>query len=828
MRQVLQDLKTGKTEVVEVPCPAPRAGHLLIETRVSLVSAGTERMLVDFGKAGYLQKARQQPDKVRQVIEKIRTDGLGPTLEAVRAKLDQPIPLGYCNVGTVVRAESSKLKAQSDPQITQICADGGRGEEDHPLTFSPSKFKPGDRVASNGPHAEVVRVPVNLCAKVPDGVTDEEAVFTVLGAIGLQGVRLAQPTLGECFVVTGLGLIGLLTVQILKANGCRVLGVDVDSGKCELAREFGAEAVDLSRGEDPAAAGTAFSQDRGVDGVLICAATKSSDPVHQAAQMCRKRGRIVLVGVTGLELSRDDFYKKELSFQVSCSYGPGRYDPEYEEKGQDYPIGHVRWTEQRNFEAVLGLMAEGKLNVKPLITHRFSIEEAEKAYGLIGGGGERYLGIVLEYGEAESSKLKAESAGGTTDERRLTQIEDVSRKDAKAQSNPQISQITQISQKIQGRKPSSDLGPRTSVSIGFIGAGNYASRVLIPAFKAAGAQLHTLVTSGGVSAAIHGKKAGFAYASTDVEGMLADQSVNTVVIATQHNTHARFVIEALKAGKHVFVEKPLCLNLNELGEIQTAQSSKLKADPQITPVKRGQEGFTGQAQIYADVEAESSKLKAERGGAHSDLELPTSDLRPLTSDLCLLMVGFNRRFAPQIVKMKELLGTVKGPKSFVMTVNAGAIPGDHWTQDKEVGGGRIIGEACHFIDLLRFLAGSPIVSHGRSAMGSEHGDTVSIQLEFENGSIGTVHYFANGSKAFPKERLEVFCAGRVLQLDNFRKMTGYGWPGFKKMNLWKQDKGQEACVAAFLNAVRNGGPPPIPFNEIMEVSRTTIQLGSQP
>jgi len=792
MRQIVQNLKTGQTILEDVPAPGARPGHLLIRTSRSLVSAGTERMLVDFGKAGYLQKARQQPDKVRQVLQKIRTDGLGPTLEAVRAKLDQPIPLGYCNVGTVVQAESSKLEAQSDPHPDEIGKQGfhgagitpvkqeqtgftgqaqitrtGESLPSHPLTFSPSIFRAGDRVVSNGAHAEVVRVAGNLCARVPDGVADEEAVFTVLGAIGLQGVRLAQPTLGECFVVVGLGLIGLLTVQILKANGCRVLGVDVDSGKCELARQFGAEAVDLSRGEDPVRAGMAFSRERGVDGVLITASTKSSDPVHQAAQMCRKRGRIVLVGVTGLELSRDDFYKKELSFQVSCSYGPGRYDAEYEEKGHDYPIGYVRWTEQRNFEAVLGLMAEGKLDVKPLITHRFSIEEAEKAYGLIGGGGERYLGVLLHY----------QGSGGRSQE--------AGKKDADKRG------CTRISRTVQIKEPTPDPRSQTPI-VSFIGAGNYASRVLIPAFKAAGAELHTLVTSGGVSAAVHGRKAGFAYASTDVEGMFANGEINTVVIATQHNTHARFVIEALKAGKHVFVEKPLCLNLNELDEIQAALGVRREA--------------------------------LGTGNLPSDLG-PSSDLQPPTSNLQQLMLGFNRRFAPQIVKMKELLGTVRGPKSFVMTVNAGEIPGDHWTQDREVGGGRIIGEACHFIDLLRFLAGSPIVSHGRSAMGSENGDTVSIQLEFQDGSIGTVHYFANGSKAFPKERLEVFCAGRVLQLDNFRKMTGFGWPGFRKMTLWRQDKGQEACVGAFLKAVQKGGPPPIPIDEIMEVSRTTIQLG---
>src|SRR5690606_31003850 len=347
MKQVLQSLKSGETRLEDVPVPRVHRGAVQVRSTVSLVSAGTERMLVDFGKAGWISKARQQPDKVRMVLDKIRTDGLAATLEAVQSKLDQPLPLGYCNVGVV--------------------AEVGKGAEE---------FAVGDRVVSNGKHAEVVVVPKNLCARIPDNVSDEEAAFTVLAAIGLQGIRLVNPTLGACVVVTGLGLIGLLTVQMLRAQGCRVLGMDFDPERLAMARRFGAETVDLSRGEDPLAVAVAFSRGRGVDAVLITASTKSSEPVSQAAKMCRKRGRIVLVGVTGLELSRADFYEKELSFQVSCSYGPGRYDPAYEEGGQDYPVGFVRWTEQRNFEAVLDLMSSGRLDVKPLITHRFPLDQA--------------------------------------------------------------------------------------------------------------------------------------------------------------------------------------------------------------------------------------------------------------------------------------------------------------------------------------------------------------------------------------------------------------------------------------------------------------------
>ena len=702
MKQILQSLKTGVTEVFDVPCPVAKSGQLLIRTSATLVSTGTERMLADFGKASYLDKARQQPDKVKQVLDKIKTDGLIPTLDAVRSKLDQPLPLGYCNAGVVLES-------------------GVEG------------FEPGDRVVSNGSHAEVVRVPKNLCARIPDEVDDESAAFTVLGAIGLQGIRLIAPTLGESIVIFGLGLIGLMCVQMLRANGCRVLGVDLDSRRCDLARRFGAEAVDLSRGEDPIAVAQAFSRGRGVDGVLVAASTQSDEVIHRAAEMCRKRGRIVLVGVVGLNLRRDDFLKKELSFQVSASYGPGRYDPLYEERGQDYPVGFVRWTAQRNFEAVLDMMADGRLDVKPLVSHRFPIERAGEAYALVGGAGPS-LGILLQYPTAEERPDAVLREGSV----RL---------------------------------------PRTSVAAGgatvaFIGAGNYATAILIPAFRNAGARLKTIASNGGVSGLHAGRKFGFEEATTDTDSVLADPEVNAVVIATRHDSHARLVCEALRAGKHVFVEKPLALTLNELNEIDILYSS-----------------------------------------------LPTPH-----SSLPLLMVGFNRRFAPHVHKTKSSLGTATGPRSFIMTVNAGAIPAERWTQDREVGGGRIIGEACHFIDLLRFLAGAPIVGHDVQQLGTHTKDTVTINLRFNDGSIGTIHYFANGSKVFPKERLEVFAGGRVLQLNNFRNLTGFGWPGFNKMSLWRQDKGQKACVKAFVDAVRGGGPAPIPLEEILEVSRISIEL----
>jgi len=656
-----------------------------------------------------LEKARQQPDKVRQVLDKVRTDGVVTTLEAVRAKLDEPMPMGYCNVGT----------------ITEV----GRGVE---------SLQVGDRVASNGKHAEVIVVPKNLCARVPDGVSDEAASFTVIGAIAMQGVRLAALSLGEAVVVTGLGLIGLMTVQLLRAQGCRVLGLDFEADKLDLARRFGAEVVDLATGADPVAAAMEFSRGRGIDAVIITASTKSDEPMHQAAQMCRQRGRIILVGVTGLALSRADFYEKELTFQVSCSYGPGRYDPQYEIAGHDYPVGFVRWTEQRNFEAVLDMLADGRLDVVPLISHRFAFERAADAYKLIV---ERKpcLGIVLEY------------AGdfGARDERKSRTV------------------------RFEDPSAAADTVPASAVTIAVIGSGNHASRVLIPAFRETPADLRVVASSNGLTAATAARRNGIALATTDAALVILDSAVNTVVVATRHDSHARYVCEALRAGKHVFVEKPLAITRDEVGAIQ---------------------------QTYAHAQTHRGTVP-------------------------LLMVGFNRRFAPQIVTIRTLLSRAREPKAFVLTVNAGAIPAQHWTQDRVIGGGRILGEGCHFIDLLRHLAGCRITRLRAAGMGGGsdvRGDKVNLMLEFEDGSIGTIHYLANGHRSFPKERLEVYCGGAILQLENFRRLRSFGWPRFSGNSLWRQDKGQRQCVAAFVHAIASGGPSPIPFNELVEVAEATL------
>ena len=704
MKQILQSLKRGATEVTEVPCPGGRRGRVLIRTTRSLVSAGTERMLVEFGKANLIEKARQQPDKVRAVLDKIGTDGVMPTMEAVFSKLDSPLPLGYCNVG--------------------IVDDVGEGV---------TGFSVGDRVVSNGAHAELVSVPSTLCAKIPTQVDDDAAVFAVLGAVGLQGIRLAQPTLGETVVVSGLGLIGLLTVQLLRAQGCRVLGIDFDSRKLALAAEFGAEVVDLSKGADPVAAAQLFSRGRGVDAVLITASTQSSEPIHQAAHMCRKRGRIVQIGVTGLELSRADFYEKELSFQVSCSYGPGRYDTRYEDQAQDYPFGYVRWTAQRNFEAVLDMIAAGKLDVTPLITHRFALDAASDAYDLVTSKEREYLGVLIDYPVSE-----------------------------RVDRNSTISVPRSVSAEVK-KTP-------TDVVVGVIGAGNYSGRTLMPALAKTNATLQVVASAGGLSATHFAKKYRFAEATTDLERLWSDECINTIVIATRHDSHAQLVCKALEAGKNVFVEKPLALNNEQLEQIEA---------------------------VYEN-----------RGG--------------------YLCVGFNRRFAPLVRRTVEHINTRSGPLVVNITVNAGELPESHWTRDPAIGGGRILGEACHFIDLARFLVGNPIESlevTTASSASTRHEDISMLQLGFEDGSVASIHYLSNGHRRFPKERVELFWDSKVICIDNFRKLRGWGVSSSPTWGFTRQNKGHALLMSTFAAAIRDGAPAPIPMSELFEVSRWSIEAG---
>lgn len=649
MRQIIQDMKSGQTILEEVPVPQVKSGSVLIKTSCSLVSLGTERMLVEFGKASLIDKARQQPDKVKQVLDKIKTDGVQPTIEAVFNKLGHPLPLGYCNSGTVVAI--------------------GNGV---------TEFKVGDRVASNGQHAEYVCVPKNLVAKIPENVSDEEAAFTVIGSIGLQGIRLINPQLGETVVVIGLGLIGLIAAQLLQANGCRVIGIDFDEEKVQLAREKNIIGINPTKGTDPVKYVLEETASYGADAILITASTKTDEVIHQAAEMSRKKGRIVLVGVIGLGLRRDDFYKKELSFQVSCSYGPGRYDDDYENRGIDYPLPFVRWTEKRNFETVLQAIAMGRIDVKSLITEEVKLDNYKEIYGDMRKHGS--IASIIKY--PSDSKMRT------------------------------VVEVTSLN--FTGTKG----------QIGIIGAGNFTSATMLPALTKSKACIRYIASAQGLSAKILAKKVGAKRATSDYHEILKDDVVDLVMITTRHNLHAPMVLDALYAGKHVFVEKPLCLNQKELGEIVTAYQM------------------------------------AQKNGV-------------------TLTVGFNRRFSSFAVKMKELAG--KGVKNIIATMNAGFIPSEVWVHDLKTGGGRIIGEACHFIDLCSFLTDSIVTSVCMNAMGEnpeENTDNASILLRYKDGSNAVINYFANGSKSYSKERVEIYTQEKTLVLDNWRELKGYGCKGF--------------------------------------------------
>ena len=691
MKQIIQDLKKGDTILEEVPVPRVKSGSVLIKTTRSLVSLGTERMLVDFGKANFLQKAKQQPDKVKMVLDKVKTDGLRPTLEAVFNKLGQPLPLGYCNVGEVVAV--------------------GKGVQE---------FSVGDRVASNGNHAEFVSVPKNLVAKIPDNVSDEDATFTVIGSIGLQGIRLLNPTFGETVVVVGLGLIGLVTAELLLANGCNVIGFDFDNEKIRIAKEKGITAINPSEGTDQVKFVESVTNGVGADGVIITASSKSNEIISQSAKMCRKRGRVVLVGVIGLDISRADFFEKEITFQVSCSYGPGRYDESYEQKGQDYPIGFVRWTEKRNFEAVLNAISRGTLNVQPLITDRIPLPEYQRIYGDMGNS--KSIAAILEYSSD-------------------TEI---------------VSSIEVNKKSFEGKKG----------VIGIIGAGNFTSSTMMPNLKKVGADVKYIASSGGLSSTIMAKKYGIANSTTNYQEMLEDENVDLVFITTQHNTHARMVAETANAGKSVFVEKPLAITEEELTEVIESYE---KNDINIS-------------------------------------------------------VGFNRRFAPLATQMKKALGNDDTPVNIIATMNAGFIPKDVWVHDMQLGGGRIIGEACHYIDLCSYLTGSKVISVCMNAMGknpAEDTDNASILLKYENGSTAVINYFSNGSKSYSKERVEVYSQERTMVMDNWRKLKFHGFKGASNSS-GKQDKGHFNQFQKLIDQHKKGGEPIIPFDSIVNTTKASF------
>ncbi|MFT5753326.1 MAG: putative dehydrogenase/threonine dehydrogenase-like Zn-dependent dehydrogenase [Flavobacterium sp.] len=689
MKQIIQSFKTGQTILEEVPAPQVAKGTVLIQTTHSLVSLGTERMLVEFGKSNLISKARQQPDKVKQVLDKIKTEGLMPTLEAVFNKLGEPLPLGYCNVGKVIAV--------------------GDGV---------SEFKVGDRVASNGQHAEFVSIPKNLVAHIPENVTNEQAAFTVIGSIGLQGIRLLKPTLGETIVVTGLGLIGLLTAQLLVANGCKVIGVDIDESKLTLAKQWGIITFNPRNG-DVVKFVEETTNGVGADGVIITASAKTDEIISQAAKMSRKRGRIILVGVIGLNLSRAEFYEKELSFQVSCSYGPGRYDENYENRGIDYPLPFVRWTEKRNFEAVLQSISSGKLKVNEMITEVIPLDDYMQIYGEIGSS--KSIASILKYNETEIVP-------------------------------PNTIQLKEAN--YSGQKG----------VIGIIGSGNFTKMTMLPALKGSGANYKYIASKGGVSGTAMAQKHGFSHSTTNVDDVLKDDEVDLVLITTRHNLHASMTVKSLEAGKHVFVEKPLALNSDELDAVIAAQQSSGKT----------------------------------------------------------VMVGFNRRFSPHAEKMKSLLGNAQ--MNVIATMNAGNIPANVWVHDMLVGGGRIIGEACHFIDLITYLTGSKVKAVCMNSMGinpEENTDNATILLKYENGSTGVINYFSNGSKSYSKERVEVYSQDRTLIMDNFRKTEGFGFKGFSKLKT-KLDKGHKNQFHKLISQTKKGGQALIPFEEIVNTTKASF------
>ncbi|MEJ0034108.1 MAG: bi-domain-containing oxidoreductase [Bacteroidota bacterium] len=690
MKQIIQDLQSGNTILADVPAPIVKRGAVLIRTQASLVSLGTEKMLVEFGKASLIDKARQQPDRVKQVLDKIKTDGLMPTLDAVFKKLGEPLPLGYCNAGEVI----------------------GVGED-------VSEFRIGDRVVSNGPHAEVVLVPKNLVAHIPENVSYEEGSFTVVSAIGLQGIRLINPTFGETVVVIGLGLIGLITSQLLKANGCRVIGYDFDESKVKLAASFGVAAFQSSAETDPVKIVLEHTKGIGADGVIITASTQSNEVISQAAQMSRKKGRVVLVGVIGLDIKRADFFEKELSFQVSCSYGPGRYDELYEQKGSDYPIGYVRWTEKRNFEAVLDALAGGTLHVKPLITEIVPLPDFNNIYSDIGKS--RSIASILKY-PAESSVASNTVA------------------------------IT----------PSSF--EKSKAVFGVIGAGNFTKMVIVPTMRKLDYAIKYIVSEKGLSASMLAKKYKVAFATSDYKEVLNDKEVNAVAITVRHNAHARLVIESLKAGKHVFVEKPLALTSEEVNEIESAYR-------------------------------ESGKT---------------------------LTVGFNRRFSPFAIKAKELLKG-SGPINVIANMNAGFIPANSWVHDLKVGGGRIVGEACHLVDLITYFSGSLVKEVVMAAAGNnpnETTDNATLLLKYEDGSLGVINYFSNGSKSYAKERVEIYSQGRNIIIDNYRKLSCFG---FSSSGMSKsQDKGHYNQFKMLQSRLQDGGKEVIPISETLNTSRAVL------
>jgi predicted dehydrogenase/threonine dehydrogenase-like Zn-dependent dehydrogenase len=705
MKQVVQNLRSGKTEVVDVPVPRPAPGAILVRTAASLVSVGTERMVVEFASRSILGKARSRPDLVRQAIQKARREGVLAAFETVNTRLGQPMVLGYSSSGTVVEVGSGVRE-----------------------------FAPGDRVACAGGghavHAEFAGVPVNLAAQVPPSVDLEAAAFTTLGAIALHGFRLARAEVGADVLVIGLGVLGLLAVQIAAASGCRVFAVDLEPGRVGLARTLGAQGAAVRGRAERAALN--FTSGRGFDAVLICADTPSNDPVEFAGRMTRDRGTVVAVGAVGLNLPRKPYYEREISFIVSRSYGPGRYDALYEEAGLDYPLGYVRWTENRNMQAVLEMMARGTLDCHALISHNYTIDQAARAYGLVRRrGGRAPLGVLFTY--APDAALQRTVPTGV---------------------------------------PAASSNAPAAVRLAVLGSGNYATAVVFPVLRhVPGVQREVIVSAAGLSARQAAVRFGFARAASDESAALDDPTVNTIAVLTRHHEHARQTALALRAGKHVFCEKPLALDAEGLAQVASAAA------------------------------------------AHPNLNL---------------MVGFNRRFAPMVLALKRGLVECDEPPLMQMRINAGFLPTDHWLHDPAQGGGRLVGEACHFVDLLTFLAGAPPMRvHCTSYpdLGRYRQDNFTATLEFANGAVGSFTYTSAGDRGMSKEYLEVFCGGRAYVLNDFRSLESFE-DGLRRVQRdWlRQDKGHLGAWRAFAESIISGGPSPIPLEELLAVHQATFAL----
>ena len=765
MKQILQSFKTGEMWLADVPAPLCKAKGVVVRTIASFVSAGTERMLASFAKKSLIGKAVQMPDQVRKVIRKMKTEGVFATLEKVQAKLDTPIPLGYSCAGVVVEAGTQA---------------GG--------------LAVGDRVACGGAgfanHAEFNYVPRNLVVKLPDSVSFEDASCATVGSIALQGLRQCDLRLGESVAVIGLGLLGQLAVQMARASGCRVIGFDPNKGRCELAMGWGDGALPGgARGaralpdagvrcvsENLVEEAMAFTGGYGVDAVLITAATHSNEPVTVAAEICRPKGRVVATGLVGMDIPRDLYYKKEIDFRLSCSYGPGRYDPVYEEAGVDYPYGYVRWTEQRNMQAFVELVAGGKLTPSRLVTHRYKFDDALDAYQvLLGGKKEPYLGIVLEYGG-----------------------EDLAAKDAKVERRVDFEPRNTLNTRKEGGLD--------SVGVGFIGCGNFAKAVLLPTLKKTkGVALRGICTASGMSCGVTGKKEGFAFAATDQGEVLKDEGTDLVVVTTRHDLHAAQIAAALEAGKYVFCEKPLCINEGQLEEL-------------VGDFNAG--NFNAEKQ--SGEEAENLKRNS------ASLPLCHSALKIEALNLSRVMIGFNRRFSPHAKMLKEYFAKRTLPLVLQYRVNAGSIPKNLWIQDPQVGGGRMVGEGCHFIDFMRYVVGAPVVRVQamciQTANASETPeDSVSVNLQFADGSVGVLTYLALGDTTLPKERCEILGEGSTAVMENFCTTVCSGRLGKRKLK-GRQQKGFAEEVQAMVDAVKAGGPAPIPFEEIENVTRATFAV----